>query len=70
MKVDVEGNVYCTGPGGVWVFATDGTQLGRICPPENPANVGWGGPDGHTLFMTAQSSLYSVHLGIKGVAAG
>ena len=42
MKVDSQGNVYATGPGGVWVFAPDGKHLGTIKPPETPANCGWG----------------------------
>ena len=42
MKVDSLGNVYGTGPGGVWVFSPDGKHLGTIKPPETPANCGWG----------------------------
>jgi gluconolactonase len=67
MKVDREGNVYCTGPGGVWVVAPDGTVLGRIRPPEVPANVAWGDPEGRTLYMTARTSVYRVRLAIPGV---
>src|SRR5713101_1118058 len=42
MKVDVEGRVYCTGPGGTWVFASDGARLGIIRTPEIPANLAFG----------------------------
>jgi sugar lactone lactonase YvrE len=67
MKVDVEGNVYCTGPGGVWVVAPSGEILGRIIPPEVPANVAWGGDDWRTLYMTARTSVYRVRLTIPGI---
>ena len=49
MKVDKAGNLFATGPGGVWVFAREGTPLGTIQPPEITANVGCG-DDGRTLF--------------------
>src|SRR5262249_49319140 len=42
MKVDAQGNLYCSGPGGLWVFSPDGKHLGTIKPPETPANCGWG----------------------------
>ena len=67
MKVDTKGNLYCTGPGGVWLFAPDGTYLGNIEPPEVPANVGWGDADGKTLYMTARTGLYRIKLSIAGV---
>jgi gluconolactonase len=67
MKVDVEGNVYCTGPGGVWVFAPDGRPLGTIRPPEIPANLAFGGPDRRTLFMTARTSLYATRVKVPGL---
>ena len=67
MKVDTQGNLYCTGPGGVWIFAPDGTHLANIEPPEVPANVGWGDADGKTLYMTARTGLYRIKLGIAGV---
>lgn len=62
MKVDVEGNVYVTGPGGVWVFAPDGKRLETIETPEVPANVAFGGEDGRTLYITARTSVYSVRV--------
>lgn len=67
LKVDVRGNIYCTGAGGVWVFAPDGKKLGIIETPEVPTNVGFGEPDAKTLFITAQSSLYSIRLKIAGI---
>ena len=66
MKVDVEGRVYCAGPGGTWVFAPDGTRLGIIRTPEVPANVAFGGPDLRTLFLTARTSVYTVRVRVPG----
>lgn len=68
MKVDVEGRVYCTGPGGTWVFAPDGTHLGTIRTPEVPANLTFGGPDRRTLFFTAHTSVYTLRSKVAGVA--
>jgi gluconolactonase len=66
MKVDVQGRVYCTGPGGTWVFAPDGTRLGIIRTPEVPANLAFGGPDLRTLFFTARTSVYSLRIKVPG----
>ena len=66
MKVDVQGRVYCTGPGGTWVFAPDGTRLGIIRTPEVPANLAFGGPDLLTLFFTARTSVYSLRVKVPG----
>ena len=66
MKVDVEGRVYCAGPGGTWVFAPDGRRLGIIRTPEVPANVAFGGPDLRTLFLTARTSVYTVRVRVPG----
>ena len=65
MKVDTEGNLFATGPGGVWVFDPDGTHLGTIKPAEVPANVAWG-DDGSTLYMTARTGLYRLQLSTSG----
>jgi gluconolactonase len=67
MKVDVEGDVYCTGPGAIEVFDPSGKPLGRITFPELAANLGWGDADGRGLFVTAQTSLYRIRLNIPGV---
>jgi gluconolactonase len=66
MKVDVEGRVYCTGPDGTWVFEPDGTLLGIIKTPEYPANVAFGGPDLKTLFLTANTSVYTLRMKVPG----
>lgn len=63
MKVDRAGNLYCTGPGGIHVFDTEGICLGVIRVPEPPANFTWGGDDMRSLFITARTSLY--HLKVK-----
>jgi gluconolactonase len=65
MKVDSLGNVYGTGPGGVWVFSPDGKHLGTIKPPEVPANCNWG-DDGKTLYITANTSVYRIKLAVAG----
>jgi gluconolactonase len=59
LKVDAKGNVYTTGPGGIWVLSPAGKTLGKIQPPEVPANCGWG-DNGKTLYMTAVTSVYRV----------
>jgi gluconolactonase len=69
MKVDVQGNIFCTGPGGVWVCRADGTLLGRIILPELPANVGWG-EDGSVLFATARTSVYRIQTKTRGAILG
>ena len=68
MKVDVEGRVYCTGPGGCWVFGPSGEHLGIIRLPEIPANCAWGGPENRTMFFTARTSVYSMRMKTPGTA--
>ena len=65
MKIDVNGNIFATGPGGVWVLDDEGNHLGNINPPELPANVAWGG-DGSVLYMTARTGLYRISLTTRG----
>ncbi len=69
LKVDDAGNLFATGPGGVWVIAPDGTHLGTIMPDEVPANVAWG-DDGRTLYMTARTGLYRIRLTTGGAIPG
>ena len=68
MKVDTMGNIYATGPGGVWVFSADGKHLGTIRTPEPPANCNWG-EDGKTLYITAVTSVYRIKLAVAGAKA-
>jgi gluconolactonase len=65
LKVDVRGNVFCTGPGGVWVCRPDGALLGRIVLPELPANLAWG-EDGSVLLLTARTSVYRLPTRTRG----
>jgi gluconolactonase len=67
MKLDVQGNLFATGPGGVWVFTPKAEVLGRIDPGCATANCGWG-EDGSTLFMTADKSLCRIRTKTKGQA--
>jgi gluconolactonase len=60
MKCDERGNVWCTGPGGVWVYAPSGKKIGEVKVPELVGNLAWGGPDWKTLFLTATHSVYRV----------
>lgn len=67
MKIDSLGNLYCTGPGGIHVFASDATCLGVIRIPELTANFNWGEDDLCTLFATASTSLYRVRVKVPGI---
>jgi len=70
LKVDVEGNVYSTGPGGVWILSPDGKLLGKISVPETATNLAWGESDRKTLYITGSTSLYRIRLKIAGVRPG
>jgi gluconolactonase len=67
MKVDEAGHLFTTGPGGVWVFAPDGTALGRLRFPERTANLAWGDADRRSLYVTATSSLYRLRTVVPGI---
>ena len=67
MKVDVNGNLFASGPGGIWVIAPDGTHLGTLLTAKSTANVAWGGSDGSTLYTTSSDSIFSIHLNTKGL---
>jgi gluconolactonase len=65
MKVDSKGNLYGSGPGGIWVISPEGKHLGTIKPPETPANCNWG-DDTKSLYITARTGLYRIKLAVAG----
>ena len=66
MKVDAEGRVFCTGPGGTWIFDDTGRLIGILRTDEVPANCAFGGSDHRTLFLTARTSVYTVRVKTPG----
>lgn len=66
MKVDTAGNLYVTGPGGIWVWDAAGHHLGTILMPEQPANLAWGGANLDTLYITATTSVYRLRMKARG----
>ena len=67
MKVDQRGNLYLSGPGGLWILSPDGKHLGTIAGPEHPHNMAWGDDDGRTLYLCAQSGLYRIRFNVPGI---
>ena len=68
MKCDVEGNVYCTGPGGIHVIDPGGQLLGRLRVPGHCTNLAWGDDDWRSLYFTTYHGAYRTRLNIPGVA--
>lgn len=66
MKVDRKGNLYVTGPKGIWVWNATGVHIGTITLPEQPANLAWGDNDYHTLYITATTSVYRLQTKTEG----
>ncbi len=66
IKVDREGNVYVTGPQGIWVWDAEGHHIGTIVMPEQPANLAWGDSDLATLYITATTSVYKLRTAAHG----
>jgi gluconolactonase len=67
MKVDGKGNVYCTGPGGIWIISPEGKHLGTIPLPDNGTNMAFGDPDYKTLYITDRKNLAKIRLNTPGV---
>ena len=65
MKVDREGNIFAAGPGGLHIFAPDGTHLGSIETGVATGNVAWG-DDGSVLYIAANTAIYRIALRTKG----
>lgn len=66
IKVDKEGNLFVTGPKGIWVWDAKGNHLGTIVMPEQPANLTWGDSDYKTLYITATTSVYRLKMKAQG----
>jgi gluconolactonase len=66
MKTDAEGNLFASGPGGLHVFAPDGTHLGSILTGRLTSNAAWGGPDGSHLFITADTTILRIQTATRG----
>ncbi len=67
IKVDQKGNVYVSGPGGLWILSPEGKHLGTIVGSEHPHNLAWGDADGKTLYLAAQTGIYRIRLNIPGI---
>jgi gluconolactonase len=67
MRVDTRGNLYETGPGGVWVISPDGKHLGTIRAPEQSTNIGFGDADRKTLYIAARTSIYKIRVNTPGI---
>jgi len=67
MKVDQKGNLYVSGPGGLWIISPEGKHLGTIVAPEHPHNFAWGDDDGKTLYLCAKTGLYRIRLNVARI---
>jgi gluconolactonase len=67
IRVDKKGNIYGSGPGGVWIISPEGKHLATIKVPEVVSNVAWGDADGKTLYITGSTSIYRIKLSATGV---
>lgn len=66
IKVDQNGNLFVTGPKGIWVWDPKGNHIGTIVLPEQPANLAWGDKDYRTLYLTATTSVYRLRMKTQG----
>ena len=66
LKVDQQGNVYASGPDGLWILSPEGKHLGTIVGPEHPHNLAWGESNHKTLYLAAQTGLYRITVNIPG----
>ena len=67
LKIDQKGNLYVSGPGGLWIISPEGKHLGTISGPEHPHNFAWGDDDGKTLYLCARTGLYRIRLNVPGI---
>ena len=69
IKVDQRGNLYVSGPGGLWLISAEGKHLGTLHGPEHPHNLAWGDEDARTLYLAAQTGVYRIRLNVPGAGA-
>lgn len=69
IKVDKDGNVYVSGPGGLWILSREGKHLGTLHGPEHPHNMAWGDADKRTLYLAAQTGIYRIRVNVAGASA-
>jgi gluconolactonase len=67
LRVDTKGNLYETGPGGVWIISPEGKHIGTIRAPEQATNVGFGDPDKKTLYIAARTGIYKIRVLTPGI---
>jgi gluconolactonase len=67
LRVDTHGNLWETGPGGIWVITPEGKHIGTIRAPESSVNLAFGDADRKTLYITARSSIYRIRLNVAGI---
>jgi gluconolactonase len=67
LKVDVRGNLYVSGPGGLWILSPEGRHLGTVVTPRHVHNFAWGDQDGKTLYLCARDGLYRMRFNVEGV---
>lgn len=67
MRVDSKGNIYDTGPGGVWIISPEGKHLGTIRAPEQSTNIGFGDADKKTLYIAARTGIYKIRVNTPGI---
>jgi len=68
VEVDERGNLYVSGPGGLWILSPEAELLGTLVMPEPPASMAFGGAEGRTLFLTARTGLYRLELAVAAAA--
>ncbi len=69
IKVDQRGNVYVSGPGGLWILSPEGQHLGTLRGPEHPHNMAWGDSDGKSLYLAAQTGIYRLRMKVAGAGS-
>src|SRR5881409_3729912 len=69
IKVDKAGNLFVSGPGGLWILSPEGKHLGTLHGPEHPHNMAWGDADRQTLYLAAQTGIYRIRLSGSGTGA-